>query len=163
MGVVKVLRDATKEKDIDRMKTDFISLASHQLRTPLSAIKWFTELLMDPASGSLTMEQQGYAAKIAVSTERMVALVNSLLNISRIESGRIVVDPKQTDLLELVRSVISELKRKMDTKGHRFIVNMFERLPPISVDPKLIGHVYANLIDNAIKYTADKGEVSIFI
>ncbi|OGK37655.1 hypothetical protein A3F60_01135 [Candidatus Roizmanbacteria bacterium RIFCSPHIGHO2_12_FULL_39_8] len=163
VGVVKVFRDATHEKEIDRMKTDFISLASHQLRTPLSAIKWFTELLLDPAAGTLTMEQQGYAAKIAVSTDRMVSLVNSLLNISRIESGRIMIDPKPTDLLELVESVISELKRKMDTKGHKFIINTIDKLAPIPVDPKLIGHVYANLIDNAIKYTQDRGDISVFI
>lgn len=163
MGIVKVFHDASKEKDIDRMKTEFISLASHQLRTPLSAIKWFIELLSESKSGQLSEEQQKYITNIAFSTERMIDLVNSLLNISRIESGRIMVEPKATDLLKLVKETVGELKRKMEKRKIKFIISAHETLPMINVDPKLIGHVYTNLIDNAIKYTKDEGEVSVFI
>ena len=117
IGIVKVFHDASHEKDIDRMKTEFISLASHQLRTPLSAIKWFIELLDESKSGKLSSEQEKYVKNISFSTERMIDLVNSLLNISRIESGRIMVEPKPTDLLKLVKETVGELKRKMENKS----------------------------------------------
>jgi len=161
LGTATLFRDITMEQNIDKMKNEFISLASHQLRTPLAAIKWYTEMLLKGDAGKLLPEQTQYADTIYSSTQRMIDLVNLLLNISRIESGRINVEPLPTDLKKLVDEVVQEVKIRYADKKQTFTTKYHEPLPTIAVDPRLIRQVYINLLTNAAKYTPEKGQITI--
>lgn len=161
VGGVSVIKDITKEHDIDKMKTEFISLASHQLRTPLSSMKWFCEMLIDGDAGDLSDEQMDMVKSVYESNERMIVLVNTLLNISRIESGRIIIEPSPTDISELVNDVIEEIKPKILNKHHTVNVNVDPAIGKVNIDPKMVREVYKNLLTNAIKYMDKNGTVDV--
>ena len=158
---IGIERDITRTKALDRMKTEFISLASHQLRTPLSAVKWFGRMLLAGDAGKLTKLQEEYIDKINSSNEREIRLVNSLLNISRIESGRISIVPKPTDMKELVENVVTDTGISEDKKTSEIKVDIEEDLPLLNIDPDLIRHVYMNLVTNAVRYSGKRGKVNV--
>lgn len=159
-GVVVTFRDITEEKNIDTLKTEFISLASHQLRTPLTAIGWYIELLEKEAEHLLSEEQKDYIAQIVDSHKRMVDLVNALLNVSRIELGRLKIDPEKTDVRGLVDATVRELLPQFQMKK----LKLTKRLPKAfeaSIDPRLVQIVLENLLSNAVKYTPVGGSVEL--
>lgn len=161
IGVVGVFMDITKEKEIDRAKTEFVSLASHQLRTPLSVVKWYSEMLLSGDAGELSDKQKKYLAEVYKGNQRMITLVNSLLNVSRLELGTIKIDPKPTDIVKLAEEEITEFKIQIDQKKLKFDERHSEGLPLFNIDPKLLRPVLQNLFSNAIKYTPDKGKISL--
>jgi PAS domain S-box-containing protein len=160
---VGIERDITRAKEIDRMKTEFISLASHQLRTPLSAMKWFLEMLLNGDAGKLNDEQREFVVNVEQSNNRMVELVNSLLNVSRIESGRIIVEPKPTNLKDLIDEVLTEVKAQYADKKQSIIFNIHSDLPLIPLDKKLIRQVYLNLLTNAMKYSPPETDIIVIV
>lgn len=151
----------TELKEIDRMKTEFISLASHQLRTPLVAMKWGLQALLSGDKGELNEKQKEYTQDVFNSNNRMIALVNGLLNVSRIESGRIAINPKEINLIELVQDVIKELNVKLQNKNQTLEFNTIEKTLIINTDPDLLRHVYTNLITNAIKYSPKDSKIIV--
>ena len=163
IGAVEVFRDITQEKEIDKAKTEFVSLASHQLRTPLSTINWYAEMLLAGDAGKLKKEQKKYLDEIYIGNQRMVELVNALLNVSRLELGTFVVEPEATDIVQLAKKAVEDedaniFKRKIGITEH-----YDDTIEKLQVDPKLLHMVFQNLISNAIKYTPEKGTVDFSI
>lgn len=164
IGTLIILHDITKEKTIERIKTEFVSLSAHQLRTPLSAIKWTLRMLLDGDLGKLTKEQSEFLEKTYKSNERMIELINDLLNVTRIEEGRYIYQRIFCDFVEIVQSVIDSYKREIEKKNIKFEFKEPEKqLPRILMDEEKIKLVIENLLDNAIRYTFPGGKVTISI
>lgn len=163
IGTIEVFRDITKEKEIDKAKTEFVSLASHQLRTPLTTISWYTEMILNGDVGKVTSNQKKYLNEIYQGNKRMIVLVNTLLDVSRIEMGTLAINLESIQLKNIAESVLSELKGKIITKNIVLDKNYDSKLGIIKADPRLIKIILDNLFSNAIKYTLDNGEISIDI
>ncbi len=159
-GLATVL-DITEQKNLNQAKTEFVSLASHQLRTPPSTIKWYTEMLLSRDIGELTQKQEEYISKIAGVNEAMIELLDTLLNVSRIEIGKLPIDIKPTDASLLAESVLEELSAMIREKNIHIDKQYGGKLQNLESDPKLLRIVIQNLISNALKYTEEGGTVSI--
>ena len=140
-------------KEIDRVKTEFVFIASHQLRTPLTAIKLYLEMLLDDPSMGIHPEHIEYLKNIYASTNRMVQLVDDLLNVSRIEAGTLRVMPTETNLKQFIQSVIRELEPLAKEKNCQIQFECKEVTRPIMIDQQLMHVVLHNLLSNALKYS----------
>ena len=162
-GFVAIERDITTHKEIDRAKTEFVSIASHQLRTPLAVINWYIEMLTSEEVGKINASQRKYLDQIYLASKRMVDLVNSLLSVSRIDLKTYYVEPEPLDFRLISDSVLEELGKGIETK-HLHIIKEYDReMPLIDADPSLLRVIFQNLISNAVKYTPEKGSIKITI
>jgi signal transduction histidine kinase len=156
-------RDIANVKEIDRAKTEFVSLASHQLRTPLTSISWFTEMLVKREIGDLNDKQMEYLNEIYKGNQRMIDLVDDILNTSRIDTGILVAEPKMISLTEIAESVLSEISPLLKDKGVEIIKEYEEDIPQIKADPELVRIIFQNLLSNSQKYTPEGGKITIGI
>jgi len=162
LGTLIILHDITREKTIERMKTEFVSLAAHQLRTPLSAIKWTLRMLLDGDLGKITEEQKDFIEKTYKSNERMITLINDLLDVTRIEEGRYLYKPVLADVEPIVQFVTNSYQEEIKKKKIRFEFKKPEEgLPKIKLDVEKIRLAIDNLIENAIRYTPAYGKVMV--
>lgn len=161
IGCVVVFRDVTKEREIDRAKTEFVSLTSHQLRTPPTAIKWLIEILLNDKEGKFTEEQRKNLNDIGAENERMIKTINSFLNVSRIEMGKFSVTISSADINLCAQDVLKKLKFQINSKKLRLKEKYTEQKFVISTDPNLLKMAIQNLLTNAINYSHDKGEISL--
>ncbi len=160
---VWIERDITRAKEVDQAKTEFVSLASHQLRTPLSAINWYTEMLMAGDAGDVNLEQKNYLEEIYKGSQRMVDLVNALLNVSRLELGTFVIEPIKGSLQKISDEVLEELKNQINSKKLQIIKKYNNSIPALFLDLKLTRIVFQNLLSNSVKYTPEGGSISVVI
>jgi len=159
----KKLQKAYQElQRLDKAKSEFISIASHQLRTPLTAIKGYASMLLEGSYGKIPNKAQKPLENICKTNEQLINLANNLLNISRIESGKISLDVQKFSIEKLLKEIIAQLKIEADKKGLYIKFKKETPVPEIFGDLEKIRQVLINIIDNAIKYTF-KGGVTVSI
>jgi PAS domain S-box-containing protein len=156
-GTVAVFRDYTREAEIDRMKSDFVSIVSHELRTPLTSIKGYLDLLLMGASGQINKQQASFLEIAKGNAERLHSMVSDLLDISRIESGKVELDVQVVEIPQVVQQAIALVEPEFDDRGLDLTVDVPSDLPEVFGDPGRIGQVLLNLLSNAYKYTLEGG------
>ena len=161
LGVATTLRDLTKEKEIDRMKTEVVSMVAHELRSPLTSIAGFSELLLDE---EISQEQSNdYAEIILKESKRLGDLINKFLDISRIESGKSQIHKTSVDMRDVIGSILSMNKYLAESKGINVEIVIPDNISEVYVDREMMGEVILNLYSNAVKYSPDGKKVTITI
>jgi len=163
LGIVTVFRDITKEVEADRAKSEFVSTVSHELRTPMTAIKGYTDLIHSGMVGEINENQKRFLGIIKTNTDRLTALINDLLDISRVETGRVRFEPVPTQLGDIAKNVIDALAPNAESKHHTLTFSVDAGLPEIMADPDRLNQVFTNLIGNAINYTPEGGKINVDI
>lgn len=158
---VGIERDISYIKEMDKVKNEFISLASHQLRTPLSSIKWLCELFWQMEKEKLSQDQIDIMEKIQNENERLIKLVNSLLMVSRVDSKKIVFSPSLENINEITKKVVQKFEPKIKEKNQTLITDFDSNIPKLSIDIKLAEEAISNVVSNAYKYTPKGGKIYI--
>jgi signal transduction histidine kinase/ABC-type amino acid transport substrate-binding protein len=161
--IYSVNLDVTREQEIDKAKSEFVSLASHQLRTPLSSINWYSELLLSGDVGKLNKQQLEYMHAVDNANTRMVELINALLNVSRLELGTFVLESEKLNPKDCAEQIIKEIKTRSDVKHQQLNIVFDPKTPEIVFDKKYLEMLYQNLLSNAVKYTSEKGKIDLIV
>jgi PAS domain S-box-containing protein len=163
IGAIMVFRDISDDMQNDRLKMDFIGIASHQLRTPLTAVVTYAHMLEENFGGKLSDIQQSFVSVIITASRRMNELIGTLLNITRIEAGNIRIDPKPTQVANIIQEIIDEIKPEADGKRIKLKLENKSKQEQIKTDRLLVHEVFSNLISNSVKYTPPGGNILITI
>ena len=162
-GTVYVFDDITNEHEIEQMKSEFVSLVSHELRTPLTSIIGFISLILDGKTGKINQKQHESLSRAHRQSKRLAALINDLLDVSRIEAGRIEMKQEHVQIDRIAKRRIEELRPQADEKAISLFLEAQSNLPRMIADADRIGQIFVNLIGNAIKFTPDNGKVTVRI
>lgn len=161
VGAVEVFRDITAELEVDRMKSDFISIASHQLRTPATAVKNYVAMLRDGFAGELNEQQYKFAEKAYESNERQLGIVNDLLLVATTEARSLVLRKEYVDLRQLVEEVVEQQQEIIQSRNQQLQIYLPSEPVECEVDPSYFKMVIDNLLSNASKYTPESGKIVI--
>jgi len=159
-GVVTVLRDITAQKELERMKSNFLSVVSHELKTPLHSIKGFVDIILMGKTGPVTELQRDFLTTVKEQTGHLQRLIEDLLEFSRLESGQIKLRPVLLDLADVVASVADKLKPLAGNKQLTLALHV-AGLPEIEADAMRLEQVLTNLMENAIKFTPEEGRIDV--
>lgn len=160
-GAVAVFRDITEQERVERSKSEFVSLASHQLRTPISAISWFSEMLLSNDAGTLSAEQREYVTQVYTSNRRSAAIVDAMLLASGLELGNLPSHPKPVNIKKLLRDSVAECQKSLPVHKELRITQSYDDTATVQIDPRLAAALFGSVISNAIKYTPSGGTISI--
>jgi len=163
MGVVTVLHDVTLEKEISKMKDDFLHSITHDLRNPMTSIRGFLKFLRDGMGGPLTDQQKNMLEIMNRASVRLLSMINDILDIAKLEAGRLELTLSECDLKEMIKHVTELLQSQTQKKHINLITEIPENLSKITADPMLLERVFINLISNSIKFTPDSGKITVKI
>jgi len=162
LGLVSVFRDITTEVQADRAKSDFVSMVSHELRTPMTAVKAYVDLLLMETPGPLTEQQRKFLKVVKSNSERLIDLVSDLLDISRIEAGKVTLVRQPVDVAELIEQVAMTIAPNIEEKGQHLRMVVPAGLPKAYGDAARLTQILTNLVGNAHKYTPEGGSIAIY-
>lgn len=160
-ATAKLKRTNDKLKDLDEAKDEFISMASHQLRTPLTSVKGYLSMVMEGDAGKISQPQKELLTQAFTSSQRMVYLIADLLNVSRLKTGKFVINNTQSDLVDIVETEISQLRETLKAKKITLEFKKPDNISLLMLDDTKIRQVIMNFIDNAIYYTPADGHISV--
>ncbi len=160
LGAVVVGRDVTEEREEEQIRSSFVSLASHELRAPLASMRWYLEMVLDGDTGKLGVKQREYLEQVYADNRRMGGLINSLLNVSRLEAGSFIVESKPIQVATIVKNTIQELQPQIQEQQLSVTGNYYT-VPAILADSKLLHIMIQNMLTNAIKYSRLGGKIEI--
>lgn len=161
VGALVVVRDKTREIESERLKTEFIGTMSHELRTPMTAIKGFTQLLVMGSLGPINDTQSEFLFTIQTNAERMISIINDVLELTKIETGSIDLEIRPLHLAEALSGVVTELQKLADEREHSLTISIPPGLPLVKADATRLHQILYHLISNGLKYTPRGGQVSI--
>jgi GAF domain-containing protein len=165
LGTVSIFRDITHEVEVDRLKSEFVATVSHELRTPMTSIRGYVDILLMGAAGALNENQTHFLQIVKNNTERLNILVDDLLDISRIEAGRVTLSPIALDLRQMAEDVLADVTRrsKDEKKPMVFSLDAEKNIPAVVGDEERVRQMLGNLVDNAYHYTPENGQVTVHI
>lgn len=161
VGMVSVLSDITKQKELDKLKANFVASVSHELRTPLVAIEKSVNLILSKAAGELSENQERFLTIAARNLKRLTILVNDMLDLSKLEAGKMQIKCRPSPLNQVINDAVESFSNWAKTKSIVFERKIQEGLPEINMDPDRVTQVLNNLIGNAIKFSSDNGKIVI--
>lgn len=159
--MVGTSQDMTAVYHLDSAKREFVSLASHQLRTPASAVKAFLSLLLDGHGGKLTLEQSKFIRHAYASNDRQLEIIDNLLSLASIESGKLTITKKLIDIESILRELIKVQKPKIKDKKVHLKLQMARRRTMVVADASILQMAFDNILTNAVKYTLEKGTITV--
>lgn len=162
VGTLVILHDVTREKLVGRMKSEFVTLAAHQLRTPASAVKWSMQILLGEDLGKLNEKQREIIEKTYKINDKMIKLVKDLLNLAQIEEGKYLTKITLSSIEDVIQSVVDACKEEIKKRKLKFeFKKSEEELPKVMLDVEKMKTAIRNIFDNALRYTLPGGKVSI--
>jgi signal transduction histidine kinase/CheY-like chemotaxis protein len=161
IGLVLTLHDITAEREIASMKNEFVSTVSHELRTPLTSIKGYVDLILDGDAGDVDEIQREFLGIVKENADRLVALINDMLDISRIESGRVHLKIEPMPINDVIAGTVDSFRAVLEQTGRTVKTRVPENLPRVKADRDRVGQVLVNFVSNALKYSPNGGEVVI--